>query len=171
MNSKVIFCCICLFFVVSCEYHASMSGKIMDKETGKPLSGATVNLLEGGDIMQTNADGYFEVFTRPRGSINPKIVVTKRSYKPFELEISRSSDKIFYSVKTETKWVEFDEPLYLIPKDTNSITNGIDIEKWSQSFTAGSDTLLIYLSKDDEKVEVAKIKKEMIKNWQISIKK
>jgi len=164
MNSKLILYCLCLLLIVSCEYHASMTGKIIDKETGRPIANATVNLLDGSDIIQTKADGYFEVYTRPRGHTNPKVVVTKRGYKPFQIEISNSSDKTLYSVKSETKWVNFDEPLYLNPKDTISFTNGTFIEKWSQYFTAGGDTLLIYLSKDDEKVEINKIKNQIIKN-------
>jgi hypothetical protein len=164
MKTKLIITSLCLFFLVSCDYYASMTGKIIDKETGKPIEGATVNLLDGGDIKITKNDGYFDVFTRPRGSTNPLVIVTKKGYKPFQIEISHSSDKKLYSIKTETKWIDFGERLYLVPNDTNSYFTGFSIEKWSQDFTAGGDTLLIYLSKDDEKVEADKMKKLIIKN-------
>lgn len=163
MKPKLILYGLCLF-CTSCHYYASMTGKIIDKETGKPIADATVNLLDGSDIKKTETDGYFDVFTRTKGSKNPEVVVTKKGYKPFQIEISNSNDKNLYSVKSETKWIEFGERLYLVPKDTNSFISGISIEKWSQFFTAGGDTLLIYLSKDNEKVEIDKMKKQIIKN-------
>jgi len=163
MKRQFIFYSFCLLFVISCDYGTGMTGKVIDKETGKPISNATVNLLDGKDIAKTNETGYFEVY-RQGGShkIVPEVLITKKGYKPFQIRITSSDEGNSYTVKSETKDIEYDEPLYL-NSDKSSFTTGTTIEKWSQNFSV-SDTLTIYLTKDDEKAEVKKIKMKLKAN-------
>jgi len=130
-----------------------MNGKIIDKETGKPISDAEVNLCEGLDVTSTNKDGYFEVHGKTGAhKIDPIVVVTKDGYKPFQIKISYSDDESSYSVKTETKWIKYKDTVFFNSEKTSFLL-GVDIEKWSQDF-AISDTLTIYLTKENDKKEV-----------------
>ena len=166
MKTILILSIFCLFFMESCDYGTGMTGKVFDKETGQPISNATVNLLDSKDIKKTNNEGFFAVY-RQMGAfkVDPVIEITKKGYKPFQMQISSKNDKTSYFVKSETKWVDFNEPLTNDSKAKTSDLTGTWIEKWSQNFTAG-DTLLIYLTKDDEKAEIEKIETELkIKKW------
>ena len=161
MKTTLILTSFCLFFLVSCDYRTGMTGKVVDKETGRPISNATVNLLDGKSIKKTNNEGYFAVY-RQMGAfkVDPKVEITQKGYKPFQIKISSSHDKTSYSVKSETKWVDFNEPLSIESKSKTSELKGTWLEKWSQNF-AVSDTLIIYLTKEDEKAEIEKIKSEL----------
>lgn len=137
-----------------------MRGKVYDKETGKPIADATVNLLEDKDIVQTDHNGYFEVYTQTGAhKIDPIVVVSKKGYKPFQLSIKHSGDEISYSVKSQTEYVEYKDTLFL-SSNKDSYLLGVDIEKWSQNF-AVDDTLRIYLTKKDIEGEVEKIQTKL----------
>ena len=161
MKTTLILTSFYLFFLVSCDYGTGITGKVIDKETRRPISNATVNLLDGKDIKKTSNEGYFAVY-RQMGAfkVDPEVEITQKGYKPFKIKISSSHGKISYSVKSETKWVDFKEPLSFESKHKTSELEGTWLEKWSQNFTVG-DTLLIYLTKDDEKAEIEKIKTEL----------
>jgi len=134
-----------------------MTGKVYDKETGKPIAHATVILLEDKDKVQTDNEGYFEVYT-PTGNkrIDPIVVVSKKGYKPFQLRINYSGDETSYSVKTETEYIQYKDTLFLF-SNKSSYLLGVDIEKWSQDFAVG-DTLKIYLKKKNTEAEVKEIR-------------
>ena len=160
MEGRFLFYSFCLLFIASCDYGTGMTGKVIDKETGNPISNATVNLLDGKDIVKTTETGYFEVY-RQGGSrkIDPEVLITKKGYKPFKIRITSSDEGTSYTIKSETKDIEYNEPLYL-NSDKSSFTTGTVIEKWSQNFSVG-DTLTIYLTKDDEIAEVEMTKKKL----------
>jgi len=141
-----------------------LEGKIIDKETGKPIEGATVNFLDGKDIQETDSDGFFSVSHVPNHLTHPEVLITKKGYKPFRLELDRSGDYRIYKVKTETKYIKLDERFYYSPLDSGSYSDVMDIEKWSTEFCDG-DTLKFYLAKDDEKTEIIKLKSIIRKNW------
>ena len=152
---KLLFISCCLLFMVSCgEFRKTgMNGKIIDKETGKPISDAAVNLCQGLDVTTTNTEGYFEVNGQTGAhKIDPVVEVTKDGYKPFQIKISYSENESSYSVKTETKWIRYKDTVFFNSKKTSFLL-GVDIEKWSQDF-AISDTLTIYLTKENYKKEV-----------------
>jgi len=166
MRTKFIIYYLFLLFLVSCDYETGLKGEIIDKETGKPIAGATVNLLDGKDIQKTNADGFFSVLHASGHSLpHPKVLITMKGYKPFQLELDQSDNYKIYKVKSETKYIKFNKRFYYTPSDTSSYSEGIDIEKWSTDFLAG-DTLKLYLSKDDEKTEIEKLKSKIKKNWE-----
>jgi hypothetical protein len=58
----IFLCCILsLFLISSCDYAIRISGKIVDEDTNKPISGATISLLDDRDVKKSNDAGYFEV--------------------------------------------------------------------------------------------------------------
>jgi len=137
-----------------------MTGKVYDKETGKPIANATVILLEDKTTIQTDNKGYFEVYTSTGAyKIDPIVVVSKKGYKPFQLRIKYSGDEISYSVKSETEYIEYKDTLFL-SSNKDSYLLGVDIEKWSQNF-AVDDTIRIYLTKKDIEGEVEKIQTKL----------
>jgi hypothetical protein len=47
-----------IFLISSCDYEIRIQGKIVDEDTNKPISGATINLLDDRDIQKSNNVGY-----------------------------------------------------------------------------------------------------------------
>jgi|GEM_PF-6027171 hypothetical protein len=137
-----------------------MTGKVYDKETGKPIANATVNLLENKDIAQTDSNGYFEVYTHTGShKTSPMIIVSKKGYKSFQLRVSYSDGENSYSVKSETEYIKYKDTLFLNLNKTSYLL-GVDIEKWSNNFSVG-DTLKIYLTRENVEKEVEKIQTEL----------
>jgi len=137
-----------------------MTGKVYDKETGKPIVDATVNLLEDRDNAKTDSNGYFEVYAQTGNhKIAPIILVSKEGYKPFQLRISSSDNGVNYSVKSETEFIKYRDTLFL-NSDKTSYLLGVDIEKWSLNF-AVDDTLKIYLTRKNVQKEVEKIQTKL----------
>lgn len=68
------------------EYFSSLNGFVTDKETGEPITSATVMLSPGGVNKLTGSDGYFEFL-----DITPDqytITVQKSGYKTNRKSIS-----------------------------------------------------------------------------------
>ena len=160
MNIRLTILSTCILLFMSCNMSTGMKGRVFDKETGKPISNATVNLLEDKDIVQTDNDGYFEVYTSTGNhKTAPIVVVSKKGYKPFQLRINYSGDETSYSVKSETEFIEYKDTLFM-NTNKSSYLLGVDIEKWSQDF-AVVDSLRIYLTKKDIEGEVEKIQTKL----------
>lgn len=122
--------------------------------------GTSVNLLDGSDIKKTDSNGFFEVFSETRPFQDPTILVTMDGYKPFQLRIEGKSDETSYSVKSESIFVDYEEPVYPDPNNRGTFITGTWIDKWSKEFKIG-DTLCIYLVSEDTKAEVERNKKEI----------
>lgn len=144
-----------ILLLCSCDCVINVNGKVLDKETGNPIMGVTVDLLKGADIEKTNAKGIFEAVEVTGFCKDPLIIVSADGYKPFQIEIKKSKGNTQYLVKTETSWINYDQPFY--PDTTNKSTfiKGVWIDKWSQDFKI-NDTLTIYLSKDNPAIEIEK---------------
>ena len=151
MKSKLILNLIIILTLLSCDYATEQQGIVLDKKTGKPIVGATVELLDAKDYQKTNTEGYFYVtYVSGRSLPANKIMITKKGYKPLLFEIDKSDEYNIFKVKSETKYIKFDKRFYYTPNDSSSFSEGIDIEQWSTEFLVG-DTLKFYLSKDEEK--------------------
>jgi len=154
-----------VLLLTSCDWETHIIGKVIDKETGKEISGATINLLDGKDIVKSDKNGCFSVSHAWGGiSIDPKISISCNGYKPFQLIMKSSSNEICYSIKNEYYYVNLDKPFYPDPKDSSSYSVNFSLQKWSQTITTG-DTLKIYLDRDNINAEIEKIKKNMSKIW------
>lgn len=164
MTKKFYIFCIFPFILTACDYVTALDGKIIDNETGKPISGASVNLSDGKDIQETNADGYFSVSYGTGRLTSRKILITKKGYKPFEIEFDGSDKQIIYKVTTDTKYVKLSKPFYFIPNDTSSYLVTILIDKWSSNFSVG-DTLKIFLKPDNINLEVKQEMEKIRRNW------
>lgn len=163
MLRKSIFLCTLLLPLQACtSFSVGILGRVFDKETGLPLVGTTINLLDGGDIKETDSNGFFKVFSETSPFQDPTILVTKDGYKPFQLRIERNNDETSFIVKSKSIYVDYEEPVYPNPNNRGTFITGTWIDKWSKEFKTG-DTLSIYLVREDIKAEVERNKKE-IKN-------
>ncbi len=151
---------LCLVLFCSCDCVVDVSGIIKDKETNDVISNATIDLLDGVDIKKSNAKGYFKVTYLSGFCKDPVIVVRKEGYKPFHLKFKDSKGDVSYNVKSEKEFIDFDKPIYPDSTNRNTFIFGTWIDKWSQDFCV-SDTLIIYLSRQDVKSEIEKIKAKL----------
>lgn len=144
-----------LLVICSCDCVIEVTGRVLDKDTSNPIKGVAVDLLRGADVEKTNDKGIFEVNKITGFCNDPLIIVTSTGYKPFQLEIKKLKGNTQYFVKTETSWIDYDQPFFPDPSNKNTFIKGQWIDKWSQDF-AIHDTLIIYLSKDNLTLEIEK---------------
>jgi len=103
MNSKIIALLIASILVTSCDFFTGLEGKVIDEKSKIPIVNANVSFLDGKNVTRTNDDGYFNVRCRTGlRLIEPEIKITKDGYKPFQIKIKRSKEKVTYFVKSET---------------------------------------------------------------------
>lgn len=83
-------------FSQSISDEVTISGQILDRESGKPIAGATVKLINGTQTTATNSTGYFELQVQP---IEIEIEITSIGYKSSIEQISKEqllSKQIFF---------------------------------------------------------------------------
>jgi len=96
-----------LFLIVSTTAVAQVKGTITDKNSGEPLTGATVTIAKGKYKAVSGLDGSFTIKNIPAG--NYDATITMVSYKPLVKEIkvkSENTDVLSFSLETETKALE-----------------------------------------------------------------
>lgn len=121
------------------------SGLILDSQTGEPIKGANIKL----DNYETQSDsnGYFVIDLFTGFCPDWDFLITKESYKPFEISIDLKGDYVIYKVKNENKYIEYPEPIPH-PIHKNSTLNGEWKDLNSIQFTAiTKDSLIIKLEK------------------------
>lgn len=160
MSRKYLFLLILLLPLQGCSFSVKILGRVIDKETGRLILGATVNLLEGRDIKKTDKAGFFEVFSETGPFQDPTILVTKDGYKPFQIRIEGSDEETTYTVKSESIFIDYEEPVFPEPNKRETFITGAWIDKWSKEFKTG-DTLTIYLVRDNRKAEIERAKEKI----------
>lgn len=143
-----IICVFLSFSLLSCkcmiECFPEFSGTIISNSTKEPIEGATVLLLNQNIAVKTNKNGFFKLAAS--GCIDGHLKISKEHYKPFEITFRNSSNFNSYQVKSESRFVDYDKPFYLNPKDTiSSFTTGTWIKENSESFSVSSNELTYYL--------------------------
>jgi hypothetical protein len=130
---------------VACDCVTHKSGLILDSQTGEPIQGANIKL----DNYETQSDsnGYFVIDLFTGFCPDWDFIITKDSYKPFELSIDLKGDYVIYKVKNENKYIEYPAPIPH-PIHKNSTLNGEWKDLNSIQFTAiTKDSLIIKLVK------------------------
>ena len=155
MKLIILVISVSLLMLISCDCEIKVVGKVLEKDSGKPIQGAVVDLLKGADIEKTNSKGIFEVIKITGFCKDPMINISSTRYKPFQIVIKKSKGQATYSIKTETKWIDFNKPYYPDPKNANTYITGTWINRWSENFTI-ADTLIVYLSKEDSTQNITK---------------
>lgn len=141
---------ICLLFIVSfpsCKWMAEcfpeFTGKVVSDSTKTPIEGAKVELINQNITVKTDKNGVFKLATS--GCFDAQLRISKEHYKPFEITFSSSSISNSYQVKSESLFVDYDEPFYPDPRYKNGFITGTWIKQNSESFTVSSNELTYYL--------------------------
>ncbi|WP_339607889.1 carboxypeptidase-like regulatory domain-containing protein [uncultured Roseivirga sp.] len=143
-----------LMTLISCDCYVKVTGQIVSSSTGKPIKNALVTLIDKNRKVYSDQNGNFLIDMQTGFCFDPKIQVTKKGFKPFQVLISGDSKSISYKIKSESQSVDFDEPLYPDSSNKSTFITGTWIEKYSQDFQSRNDSLIIYLDTDNLEEEI-----------------
>ncbi|WP_157208824.1 carboxypeptidase-like regulatory domain-containing protein [Mariniflexile maritimum] len=145
----------------SCDCWIVVNGKVISSETGKPISGAKIEMIGKNLYSTTDQNGNFSIGEMTGFCYSPKIKVSYNEHKPFEIELESESDFQNYKLKRESESVDFDKPFYPNPNNRNSFILSTWIEKYSGNFEIKSDSLIIYLDEKNLVKEIELIKQQL----------
>ena len=129
----------------SCDCWVHLNGKIISSETGEPINGAKIELVDRNLNATSDLQGIFSIGEATGRCYSPKLKVTYKGYKPFLIELESDSDSQNYKLKKEKEFVDYEKPFYPNPKNKNTLIIGAWVDKYSKNFEIKSDSLIIYL--------------------------
>lgn len=97
---SLISCFILLSFTV---FSGTFSGKVIDKETGEPLIGATVRVDKKGFYDATGLDGSFSIKQLPAGKYQVKISYVSYQSITKEITIGKEDISLNFSLEPDAK--------------------------------------------------------------------
>ena len=118
-------------------------------------------MVDKNIISTSDENGNFSIGEMTGFCYSPKIRVTYKGYKPFEIELESDSDSQNYKLKKESESIDFDEPFYPDPKNQNTYILSTWIDKYSKDFEIKSDSLIIYLDEKNLTKEIESIKRKL----------
>ena len=145
----------------SCDCQIFVKGKVISSATGKPIDGAKIEMVGKNLNSNTDNNGNFSIGEMTGLCYSPKIKVTYKGHKPFEIELESDSDSQNYKLKKESESIEFDKPFYPDPKNQNTYILSTWIDKYSNNFEVKSDSLIIYLDEKNQTKEIESIKRKL----------
>ena len=128
MIFKLLTISIFLSILYSCDCETKVTGKVLDKDTGQPIADAKVDLLNGAALGKTNGNGIFQVVKVTGFCKDPLLKVSSTGYKPFQIEIKKSKGSTQYIIKTESTWIDYNQPFYPDTNNRNTFIKGIWID-------------------------------------------
>ncbi len=150
-----------IFFLCSCDCSISIVGKVISSETGKPLSGAKIEMVGRKLVTTSNGEGDFTLEEFTGQCYTPKVRVTYDKYKTFEIEIEDEEDSRAYKLSRKFEYYDLDEPFYPDPNNPDTYVVSTSIEKYSTDFQIKSDTILIYLDPDNTDLKIQKLRNQI----------
>ena len=153
---------ILLLTFTSCDCHVAIQGIVIDKESGKPIQNAKVNMTDR-DIEELTDNGIFDIGEHSGFCYDPKVEVSMNGYKPFRIQIIHRSEYTSYNIESEGISVDYDEPFYPDPSNKNTFMTGTWINKFSEDFKVSGDTIILYLEEDNLEKEIQRIKEHLRK--------
>ena len=164
MKTHYILITLFIVFLTSCDCYVQVEGQVLSSQTGKPISGALVTMLEKNEKVKTDAHGRFKIAKVTGFCFDAELEIKQPGYKPFQILLARSTDYNSYKVKSASKSVDFEQPVYPNPKNLNTFIQSTWIEKYSQSFKHSNDSLIVYLDEDNLEAELKQIQKKLENN-------
>ena len=141
---KALFFCFVAWTLNSCKWMAEcypeFTGQVLSNTTKTPVKGATVTLINQNISVQTDENGFFKMSAS--GCFDAHFKISKANYKPFEITFSSSSNSNSYQVRSESKSVDYKEPVKV---EDSSVVTGTWINQNSESFFASSNGVIYYL--------------------------
>ncbi len=150
-----------LLLFSSCDCWIEVNGKVISSGTGKPISDAKIEMVGKNLHSTTDQNGNFSIGEMTGFCYSPKIRVTYKEHKPFEIQLESESDSQNYKLKKESESVDFDKPFYPDPNNRNTFISSTWIEKYSGNFEIKSDNLIIYLDEKNLAKEIELIKNDL----------
>lgn len=144
--------------LLSCACYVSVKGRVLSASDKHPIEGASVELVGRNKITTTDKDGYFHIWVQTGFCFDPHIKITAGNYKPFDITFKGTSESRSYVLKSQSESIEYDEPFYPDPNNRQTFVTGTWIEKYSEKFSALSDTITFFLDTIDTKGEIERIK-------------
>lgn len=152
-----------LLELTGCDCYVAVKGKVLSSSTGKPVEGATIEMVERNIETTTNKKGQFLIDEQTGFCYDPEIEITMTGYKPFHLTISSDSETTSYQIKTESESFDFEKPVYLDSTRKETFVNSTWIDQFSHRFEVKGDSIIFYLDENNPEKEVELIK-EKLKN-------
>ncbi|WP_298248427.1 hypothetical protein [uncultured Christiangramia sp.] len=165
MNKRIILVLISYLFI-ACDCEVGIQGQILSSNTGKPIEDARIEIIDKELVSSTDENGYFSLGEMTGFCYSPRVRVTYKNHKPFELELKLNSDNRIFKVKEESEYIDLDKPFYPNSENKKTSIGVIPIEKYSRNFKIQNDSVFIYLDKKDLKREIDSIKKILSSRFQ-----
>jgi hypothetical protein len=147
-----------LLLLSSCDCQIIVSGKIISSENGNPISGAKIEMVGKNLTSESDQNGVFNIGEMTGFCYDPKIKVTYKGYKPFIIVLESESEFQNFKIKKESEFIEYEKPFYPNPNNKNTFVTGTWVEKYSGNFKVKSDSLIIYLDKNNLNKEIELIR-------------
>ena len=163
---KRIFLISLSYLFLSCDCQIGVQGQVLSANTGKPIKGAKVEIIDRDLVSTTSVDGYFALGEMTGFCYSPTLRVTYKNHKPFEIELNSESDNRIFKVKEKSEYIDLDKPFYPNPENKKTSISSIPIEKYSRNFKIKNDSLFIYLDNNNSKREIDSIKKILVSRYQ-----
>jgi len=165
MNKRIILV-ILSYLVISCDCEIGIQGQVLSSNTGKPIKGAKVEIINRDLVSTTSLGGHFALGEMTGFCYLPTLRVTYENHKPFEIELNSDSDNRIFKVREESEYIDLDKPFYPNPENKKTSISSIPIEKYSRNFKIKNDSLFIYLDNNNSKREIDSIKKILVSRYQ-----
>lgn len=126
------------------ECYPEFTGQVLSNPSKTPVEGATVLLMNQNISVKTDQNWFFKISAS--GCADANIKISKTNYKPFEITLSSSSNASGYKVKSESIYVDYENPHTSGPKNKNSsVVTGTWIDQNSEHFSVTPSGIVYYL--------------------------
>ena len=134
-----LFLCSCLLFFINVllAQQKTISGKIIDATTGKPVAGTTVALRGSNVATQTNAEGNFTISVP---NANSRLVISSVGYE--QQTISAAQNNVQVSLKATTSSLDEVVVTGYTAQRKKDLTGAVSIIKTSDLTKVSSPTFL-----------------------------
>jgi len=143
MNKRIILILIS-YLIISCDCEIGIQGQVLSSNTGKPIEDAKIEIIDKQLVSSTDQNGYFALGEMTGFCYSPRVRVTYKNHKPFELELNSNSDNRIFKVKEESEYIDLDKPYYPNSENKKTSISTIPIEKYSRNFKIKNDSVYIY---------------------------
>ena len=121
MKKMISFILLITSFNTILAQSVTLTGRVMDYETNKPLAGATVLDKQNNTQVTSNQEGYFKIANSQKGLM--KIIISYAGYKPHEVSINNTRDENYIVVHLSVNYKAGDEIVVSATKRPEKITD------------------------------------------------
>lgn len=165
MNYSALYLLVTILALTACDCTVSVEGKVLASSDKKAIVGATVELVGRNLTTTTDKDGYFDIGEHVGFCYDPRVIITAKNYKPFEIEIKNSSDTKSFVRKSDKEFVNYEQPFYPDTNNKSTFMTGTWIDRFSQNFEVDDELIIFYLDTINPKKEIETIQRKIKTNF------